>query len=62
MALNKELVKTLACPQCKGSLTVQPAEDGLACAVCKKIYPVKDDIPIMLVDQAIAEQEWTGSK
>ncbi|MDC0335995.1 Trm112 family protein [Pseudodesulfovibrio sp.] len=62
MALKKELIDILACPQCKGKLIVQPAEDGLACAKCAVVYPVKDEIPIMLVDQAIPVKDWTGSK
>ena len=62
MPLKKELLDILACPKCKGALSVKPAEDGLACAVCAVVYPVKDEIPIMLVDQAVPEKEWTGSK
>ncbi len=62
MALKKELINILACPKCKGKITVQPAEDGLSCPKCAVVYPVKDDIPIMLVDQAIPEKDWTGSK
>lgn len=62
MALNKELLDILACPECKGELKLLPKEDGLHCPACKVIYPVKDEIPIMLVDQAIPEKEWTGSK
>lgn len=62
MALKKELIDILACPKCKGALILKPAEDGLACPACKVVYPVKDEIPIMLVDQAIPEKEWSGSK
>lgn len=62
MALKKELIDILACPKCKGTLTVKPAEDGLACPDCKVVYPVKDDIPIMLADQAIPEKDWDGSQ
>ncbi len=62
MSLNQELLDILACPKCKGTLTLKPAEDGLVCPACKVVYPVKDEIPIMLVEQAIAEKEWTGSK
>lgn len=62
MALKKELIDMLACPGCKGKLTLKPAGDGLACAKCAVVYPVKDDIPIMLVDQAVKEDDWTGSK
>lgn len=62
MALKKELIDILACPKCKGNLTVKPDEDGLACPACKVVYPVKDDIPIMLEDQAVPEADWTGSR
>lgn len=62
MALKQELIDILACPTCKGAITVTPDQDGLACDACKVVYPVKDDIPIMLVDQAIPDAEWTGSK
>ena len=62
MTLNKDLLDILACPKCKGTLSLQPKEDGLACTRCKVVYPVKDGIPIMLVDQAVPEKEWAGSK
>jgi uncharacterized protein YbaR (Trm112 family) len=52
MAISKELLAILACPQCKGDLTLTPAEDGLVCPACKLCYQIKDDIPIMLIDEA----------
>lgn len=52
MPLDKELLEILACPECKGDLTPTPDEDGLICKACKLVYPVKNDIPIMLVDEA----------
>lgn len=61
MTLNENLLKILACPKCKGKLTLKSGEDGLACPKCAVVYPVKDEIPIMLVDQAIPNAEWTGS-
>ncbi|BCS88914.1 Trm112 family protein [Pseudodesulfovibrio sediminis] len=62
MTMNTELLDILVCPKCKGDVALKPAGDGLACDSCKVVYPVKDDIPIMLVDQAVPEKEWTGSK
>lgn len=62
MTLNKDLLDILACPRCKGGLKPTPAGDGLVCPQCKVVYPVKDDIPIMLEDQAVSEKDWTGSK
>lgn len=55
MAVSKELLEILACPECKTE--VKPTEDGsgLRCAACRRVYPVRDDIPIMLVDEATVE-------
>ncbi|GAB7021776.1 Trm112 family protein [Salidesulfovibrio brasiliensis] len=60
MALNKDLLDVLACPVCKGA--VEPVDDdsGLKCPKCDVVYPVKDDIPIMLPDQSIPEKDWQG--
>jgi len=52
MSLDKELLEILACPQCKGDLTLTPEEDGLVCEACKLKYPVRDGIPVMLVEEA----------
>jgi uncharacterized protein YbaR (Trm112 family) len=60
MTLDKELIDILACPACKGELTLLPAGDGLACPACDVVYPVRDDIPIMLTDQAVPRKEWPG--
>lgn len=62
VTLNKKLLDILACPKCKGGLTLKSGQDGLECPKCKVVYPVKDDIPIMLTDQAVPSKDWTGSK
>ena len=62
MPLKQELLDILACPKCKGTLALKPAQDGLACPACAVVYPIKDEIPIMLIDQAIPESAWQGSK
>jgi uncharacterized protein len=53
MALSKELLDILVCPQCKGDLELTPNQDGLNCQTCELRYPIKDDIPVMLIDEAI---------
>lgn len=53
MGIDKELLDILACPKCKGDLALSANEDGLICPACKLKYPIKDDIPIMLIDEAI---------
>jgi len=52
MALSQDLVNILACPKCKGELRIDDAQTGLVCEPCKLRYLIKDDIPIMLVDEA----------
>lgn len=52
MALDKELLEILACPKCKGDLEYKENEQVLECAACRLRYPIKDDIPIMLIDEA----------
>jgi len=53
MAINKELLDILACPKCKGNVHLNEKENGIICDSCKLMYPVRDDIPIMLIDEAI---------
>ncbi len=58
MALNKELLQILACPKCKGGLEPLPQEEGLKCAACGLVYPVREEIPVMLIDEAIPVEKW----
>ena len=57
MALSKELLEILACPKCKGDIILNRKEDGLICKACRLVYPIKDDIPVMLIDEALPYQE-----
>jgi uncharacterized protein YbaR (Trm112 family) len=52
MAISKELLDILACPKCKGDIRLNETGDGLICSACRLLYPIKDDIPIMLIDEA----------
>jgi uncharacterized protein YbaR (Trm112 family) len=52
MAVSKELLDILVCPKCKGELTLTEKQDGLICSACKLRYAIKDDIPVMLIDEA----------
>lgn len=58
MALNKDLLAVLACPVCKGTVEPVDKDTGLKCAKCDVVYPVKDDIPIMLADQSVPQKDW----
>ena len=52
MTLSPRLLAVLVCPKCKGPLDYREAEGALACPACRLRYPVRDDIPIMLLDEA----------
>ena len=52
MAISQELLEILACPKCKGDIQLSDNPDGLICEQCKLLYEIKDDIPIMLIDEA----------
>lgn len=52
MNIDKELLEILACPKCKGRVKLNEKKDGIVCDKCRLVYPVKDNIPVMLVDEA----------
>jgi uncharacterized protein YbaR (Trm112 family) len=52
MAISKDLLDILACPKCKGDIQLNESGDGLVCPSCRLLYPIKEDIPIMLIDEA----------
>ena len=57
MAVSQELLDILVCPVCK--TPVKPTADaaGLKCATCRRVYPIRDDIPVMLVEEATVAKE-----
>jgi uncharacterized protein YbaR (Trm112 family) len=52
MAIDQQLLELLVCPQCKGEIRLSANSDGLICDACRLIYEIRDDIPIMLIDEA----------
>jgi uncharacterized protein YbaR (Trm112 family) len=52
MTLSAQLLAILVCPKCKGTLENREAESSLVCPHCRLRYAVRDDIPIMLIDEA----------
>jgi len=50
--INKDLLDILVCPQCKGAIELTPEADGLLCMRCRLLYEIRDDIPIMIVEEA----------
>ena len=52
MGVSKELLEILACPKCKGDIHLNDSSDGLICEKCRLLYEIRDDIPVMLIEEA----------
>lgn len=55
MAISNVLLEILVCPVCKATVELTPGGTGLKCVECKRVYPIRDDIPVMLIDEARIE-------
>lgn len=58
---TEELLRLLACPKCLGDLAALGSAGqtaGFACDACALVYPVRDEIPVMLVEEAIPREQW----
>ncbi|MEW6215287.1 MAG: Trm112 family protein [Nitrospirota bacterium] len=53
MQISRKLLEILACPKCKGDMRLTEKEDGLICEKCMLLYPIRNGIPVMLIDEAI---------
>ena len=56
MAVSKELLEILVCPVCKTAVEMKADQSGLKCVKCHRVYPIRDDIPVMLIDEAQSEE------
>ena len=56
MPISKDLLDILVCPLDKAELVMKPDQSGLKCVLCKRVYPIRDDIPVMLIDEAKVEE------
>jgi uncharacterized protein len=57
MAVSEKLLEILVCPKCKGDLVLTQNSDGLICNACKLKYEIREDIPIMLIDEAVSIED-----
>lgn len=55
MSIDPKLLEILACPVCKTEIKLTADEKGLKCVKCSRVYPIQDDIPVMLIDEAKIE-------
>ena len=52
MTISQELLDILVCPQCKGAIYLNSSQDGLICDNCRLEFEIREDIPVMLIDEA----------
>ena len=57
MPIPKDLLDILACPACKKPVRPIAGDSALKCEACKRVYPVRDDIPVMLLEEATVDSE-----
>jgi hypothetical protein len=53
VALSEELLDILVCPKCRGRIHATQNEDGLVCEACRLLYPVRCDMAVMLIEEAV---------
>ena len=53
MKLTRQLLEILACPNCKGPVSLHASQNQIVCKACCLAFPVRDDIPVMLIDEAV---------
>lgn len=51
--IDNKLIEILACPKCKNSVRLAEDKKYIICETCRLAYPIKQDIPVMLIDSAI---------
>jgi uncharacterized protein YbaR (Trm112 family) len=59
--MDRELLRILACPKCRGELIPLGSGElltGLSCEACRLVYPVEDDIPVLLIEEAVPRSIW----
>lgn len=57
MTIDPQLLEILACPLCKADIKLTADEKGLKCVKCHRVYPIKEDIPVMLIEEAAIEPD-----
>ena len=57
MPISEQLLEILVCPACRARVELKADGSGLKCVDCKRDYPIRDDIPVMLIDEATIDSE-----
>ena len=57
MSISHDLLELLVCPACHAKLELKSDGSGLKCTNCLRVYPIRDELPVMLVDEATIEDD-----
>jgi len=57
MSVSHDLLEILRCPACKSKVELKPGGVELKCVSCRRVYPIRDEIPVMLIDEATIEPD-----
>jgi LSD1 subclass zinc finger protein len=57
VAISQDLLDILVCPECKTPVILTADASGLKCATCRRVYPIRDEIPVMLLEEATVAPE-----
>ncbi len=57
MAIDQRILNILACPLCKADIKLTSDEKGLKCIKCHRVYPIREGIPVMLIEEATIEPD-----
>lgn len=58
--IKKELLDVLACPKCKGHIRLSKTSEYIVCDSCRLLYEIREDIPVMLIDEAKQVEDTSG--
>lgn len=61
MSISPDFLEILRCPACRAKVELKPDGGGLKCVSCRRVYPIRDEIPVMLIDEAQIEEEENNS-
>ena len=62
MKVTQEFVEMMICPACRGRVELKEDGSGIRCVECRRVYPIRDDIPAMVVEEATIEDEESQAK
>ncbi|NBO66617.1 MAG: Trm112 family protein [Acidobacteria bacterium] len=59
MEISTDFIEILRCPACRSRIELKVDGSGLKCVECRRVYPIRDEIPVLLVDEATIEEAET---